>query len=323
MIVCRTATVSAPRTASAYAGRALAREFPTVTVQVDAETVHDPTDAAGTSDASVAAAAIDVGRWNDHRQPFEPFDAVAEAMAQSPSGTLSVQAAESLPAAERAALELLTRWQWLIGRRNEASSTPEFDSVLERLANLYAVDKPLVRADYVHALDTWQWLLRLDPRAGAAVQMAALLHDVERLESEADARVEHRAPDYVRFKTRHAHRGARMAYDVLESCGVGSALRARTTLLVRDHESPGHDAERGLLNDADALSFFSRNSAGYADYFGPAQTRRKIAYTLGRMREAARERLTTVRLRDDVERLLVEVGDDVRGLAIAAQGTAR
>jgi hypothetical protein len=313
IVVCRTATVSAPRTASTYAGRALAREFPTVAVGVDLS--DDPNEA--------SAAAIDVRRWNDRRQPFEPFEAIVESIAHGTSGTLSVHTDESLHAAERAAVEMLTRWQWLIDRRNGASSTPEFDSVLERLGRLHAADKPLVRADYLHALDTWQWTLRLDPAAGAALQMAALLHDIERLESEADARVEHRAPDYVRFKTRHAHRGARMAYDVLESCGVESAVRDQTTLLVRDHESPGDDPDRALLNDADALSFFSRNSAGYADYFGPAQTRRKIAYTLGRMRGAARERLTTVRLRDDVGRLLAEVGDEVHGSAAAARGTAR
>ena len=62
-----------------------------------------------------------------------------------------------------------------------------------------------------------------------------------------------------------------------------------------------------MLNDADALSFFSLNSSGYADYFGPEQTRKKVAYTWNRMGAHAREKLRGVRLRDDVRTLLKEV----------------
>jgi hypothetical protein len=67
------------------------------------------------------------------------------------------------------------------------------------------------------------------------------------------------------------------------------------------------DRDVALLNDADALSFFSLNSSGYADYFGPEQTRRKIAFSWNRMRPAARAKLPGIRLRDDVRALLHEV----------------
>ena len=62
-----------------------------------------------------------------------------------------------------------------------------------------------------------------------------------------------------------------------------------------------------LLNDADALSFLSLGSSAYVDYFGVAQTRRKVAYTLARLGPHAKKKLDTIRLRPDVERLLHEV----------------
>ncbi|HEY4572453.1 MAG TPA: DUF4202 domain-containing protein, partial [Thermoanaerobaculia bacterium] len=55
-----------------------------------------------------------------------------------------------------------------------------------------------------------------------------------------------------------------------------------------------------LLNDADALSFLSLNSAGYLDYFGPEATRRKVAYTLRRLRPEGRQYLDGLRLRPAV-----------------------
>lgn len=203
-------------------------------------------------------------------------------------------------------VEVLTRCQRWIRRRNAASSSPLFDRVLARHAELHDISKPLVRADYNHAVDVWQWLLRLDAEAPLALQLAALFHDVERLVSEADLRVEHLAADYQQFKNAHARAGAAMALRVLDECGVDAATRARVAELIAAHEQPSaSDNDVALLNDVDALSFFSLNSSGYADYFGPEQTRKKVAYTLGRMRPWARAKLGTVRLRPDVAVMLV------------------
>lgn len=198
------------------------------------------------------------------------------------------------------ALEVMTRCQRHVGRRNRHSQGSLFTRVLRRHRDLHDLDKPLVRADYNHALDVWQWVLRLDPEADVAVQFAALFHDIERLASESDARVEHLAPDYQAFKDAHAHRGAVMTEAVLSEAAVPAAVRARVAELVHEHEH-----EPGLLADADALSFFSLNSHGYADYFGPQQTRKKVAYTLHRLRPPARAKLAAVRLRPDV-RAMVE-----------------
>lgn len=205
-------------------------------------------------------------------------------------------------------LEVLNRCQRLIDRRNHHSQGHAFDRVLRCHRALHDLEKPLVRADYNHALDVWQWVLRLDSSASLALQIAALFHDVERLGSEADRRVEHLAPDYQQFKNAHARAGAAMTRRVLVDSGLPATMCDRVAELVANHETPGADAELALLNDADALSFFSLNSSGYADYFGPEQTRRKVAYTWKRLRPSSHRKLAAVHLRDDVRAMV----DDMR-----------
>lgn len=229
------------------------------------------------------------------------FDCSVDALAEGPF-TLCI--ADDNGNRPGFAMEVLNRCQRVIGRRNLHSHGQLFDRVLKKHRQLHDVSKPLVRADYNHALDVWQWLLRLDPGASISVQFAALFHDIERLASESESRVEHLAADYQSFKDEHARRGAEMTDAVLEEAGVPAPVRARVVEIVTAHERQSADGEVALLNDADALSFFSLNANGYADYFGPEQTRRKVAYTLNRMRESAREKLKHVRLRPDVRAMM-------------------
>jgi hypothetical protein len=288
--------VSVRRTHRAGPGIAdLASEFPSVAFDVET----------AVSARGTPLPTIDLVRWNDRRIDFAPFDGHLDDLARKGRVTLVVRGL--LDEALRGAGEMLTRWQRLLDRRNWASSTPVFDSLLARLQALHDMSKPLVRADWNHAVDTWQWVLRLRPGAGCAEQMAALLHDVERLESEADARIEHLAPSYEAFKKEHARRGSQISRALLDACGANTATRERVAALVAGHERPNGDPGRDLLNDADALSFFSQNSAGYLDYFGADATRRKVSYSLRRMREAARIRLPTIRLRADVQLLVDDV----------------
>jgi hypothetical protein len=225
-----------------------------------------------------------------------------------PFALLLAGAEERLPGFAR---EVLTRHQRLMDRRNAASRSGLFDRVLAAHRALHDLAKPLVRADYNHALDTWQWVLRLEPEADLAVQLAALFHDVERLVSEADVRIEHHAANYQDFKDDHALRGAWMADQTLDRAGVDERTRRRTARLIAEHERPPavNDPEAGeiaLLNDADALSFFSLNSVGYLDYYGPEQTRRKVAYTLRRLRPGSLRYLDGMRLRPHVAEALAE-----------------
>jgi len=196
------------------------------------------------------------------------------------------------------------RYQRLTAGRNERSDLPLFSAILERHRTLHTLSKPLVRADYDHALDVWQWILRLAPHASLELQTAALFHDVERLESEPDHRVEQSAPDYLTFKTAHARRGADIVRDVLSPLAMPTTSVARVQQLVSCHEQPQRDAELALLNDADALSFFALNSPGFIRYFDAKHSAKKVAYTLSRMSPMALCWLPNLRLERQVSQLI-------------------
>jgi hypothetical protein len=264
--------------------RTLALEFPTVRI----ERAHA---------ARVDDAVVDAEQWRSSNK----FDAFDDAVVSARGDALIVRGDRHV---ELVACEVLARYQRFIQRRNAYSRAPIFDAVLRAHRALHDQSKPLVKADFDHAIDTWQWILRLQPGASFAVQVAALFHDVERLESEADARVEQHAPDYQAFKDAHASRGGERTLEILRDAGVDASVAARAAEIVATHERRGKSADIDLLNDADALSFFSLNCSGYIDYFGPEQTRRKLAYTLARMSDLARTKLALVRIRPNVRALL-------------------
>jgi hypothetical protein len=266
--------------------RVLGRELPTLTLEIS-------------TCAGVTDPIVDTADWLAS-EDFRAIDAACEA---STSDAISVRG-EAPELVVQVACEVFTRFQRHLNRRNACSAVPLFDAVLRAHRGLHDCGRPLVRADYDHALDTWQWMLRLAPEASLAAQLAALFHHVERLESDAHARVE--PPDYQAAPNAHAAQGAELTYAVLRSAGVDSRTAARTREIVASHERRGRDVEVDLLNDADALSFFSLNSSGYLDSFGAAQTRRKVAHTLGRLGASAREKLALVRLRPDLLPLLDE-----------------
>jgi hypothetical protein len=256
----------------------LGAEFPTVFVSH--ETVLDSGDPV-----------IDGAAWQEAAS-FRPFD---EAVEQSGSSALAVTGGVM----RDAPCEVLTRFQRFVDRRNVWSRSEIFDAALVAHRTLHDVTKPKGKADFDHALDTWQWLLRLAPKANLAIQLAALFHDIDRLGGAAD--------DDQELTESHARRGAEQAYEVLMDVGVEKLVARRTRAIVAGHEKRGHDADGDLLNDADALSFFSLNSPGYLDCFGTAQTKKKILYSLGRLSLSARARVDHIRLRRDVAGLFSEV----------------
>jgi hypothetical protein len=249
--------------------------------------------------------------WLDDRGGLVDLDGRIQVAAES--GTLALEVAFDGDPVD-AALRVATRYQRLGARRNFASDGKIFDRLLTRHRALHPLDKPLARADYDHALDTWQWLLRLDDEAGAAVQIAALFRDVDRLVSEADTRVEQLAPDYQELKRAHAAGGVAMAREVLDGLGLPADVELRALELIQANERAGTEREVALLNDAAALSFFSLDGAGFLDHYGPQHARREIAYSLRRMSGGARARLASIGLRRDL-RPLVAAG--LRALQVA------
>ena len=266
----------------------LREAFPTLTVAVASAPASD-------------AWCVDLAAWCSGSISLWEFDQLADDALEGRATKVALLA--PTPGSADASLGVLTRCQRWIGRRNGHTQGAAFDDLLKAHCLLYDVRKPLLLADYRHALDTWQWILRLAPDAGAPLQVAALLHDIERIASERDQRIEHLAPNYERFKAAHARRGAEMARSFLRNVPMSPVQAKRVADLVARHETPAGDEDLAVLNDADALSFFSLNSAGFFDYYEPAHTARKIRYTLARMRPRARHELANVWLRPDVAHL--------------------
>jgi hypothetical protein len=238
--------------------------------------------------SSLAAAA-----WRADDFDFWAFDRHADDLdARGEPLQLSAPAHQAFAVAR----EIMLRTQRLAPIRTAASSPEWFGRALAAHRAMHDLTKPLVRADLDHALDTWQWLIRLEPAASAALQLAALLHDIERLASEADTRTEQLAPDYQAFKDAHAHAGATIACSLLDRASVPADVGREACALIESHERTSELAALRTLNDADALSFFSFNSPGYLAYFGPVMTAKKVAYTLARMSPRARAWLPALRI---------------------------
>jgi hypothetical protein len=263
-----------------------------------------PLDIELTAAAPGAPEVLTAAAWRDDRFDFWAFDRRLDELAAR-GEPLRVSAPAALAPAILS--EIRTRAQRLAPRRTAQTAGAWFDRVLDAHRALHDLDRPLVRADHDHALDAWQWAVRRDPDAPARVQLAVLLHDIERLASEADARIEHLAPDYQAFKDAHARAGAAIARGLLTGAGVAAALADEVGALIAVHERPGDEPALRALNDADALSFFSFNSPGYLAYFGPARARAKVAYTLARMSPAARRELAALRLPAEIRVAIAEL----------------
>lgn len=201
-------------------------------------------------------------------------------------------------------------------RRNEASRSELFATALAAHEAMHTSPLPWVRVDRAHAIDTWQRLLVLCPAAGLEVQIAALFHDINRVIDEAEERIEHRARDYQAFKADHAQRSAELAYEALEMAGLPKQLIRRVCALAARHEGRPEGIEESALSDADALSFLSLLSPGYADAFGVDQARKKIRHTLRRLGAQSRPGLAKARMRPDVRWLVDESLPDLRAPAV-------
>jgi hypothetical protein len=206
---------------------------------------------------------LDVEEWRTPEFDPSSWDVRVFSAASAERLALHLVGAQGEELAE-AALEILTRYQGLIGRRNAACTGPVFDCLLERHRALHDMSRARGRAHYQHSLDTWQWVLRLNPDAELAVQVAALFHEVE-------------GP---LFEGATPARSADMTRELLADLGVESSTRDRVCRLLTRHERASEEAERELLDEADTLSFFSLHTSDFLRCFGTEHARRHRANVL-------------------------------------------
>ncbi len=106
-----------------------------------------------------------------------------------------------------------------------------------------------------HLLRAEDWVVELDPAAGTALRLAAVLHDIERAFPDEDAGWDSArdwdSPAYNRW---HQDRCAVIASDWLREQEAPPELVAEVDRLVRVHEEGGWP-EADLLQAGDSLSF--------------------------------------------------------------------
>ncbi len=163
-----------------------------------------------------------------------------------------------------------------------------------------------VPEDPGHADNTLEWLLRLEPDAGEALQLAALAHDIDRAIEETKVR---RADfdDYDVFKAAHARNGAEILRPILIACGVARDIVDEACRLVMVHEVGG-DPDSDLLKDADSISYFDVNLPLYYQREGWTETRRRSLWGYRRLSARARKIVENINYGEEaMNRLLREV----------------
>ncbi len=138
-----------------------------------------------------------------------------------------------------------------------------------------------VPEDPRHAENTLKWLLKLEPDADEALQIAALGHDIDRaVEDRKVQRADY--ADYDAFKADHARNSAVILKEIMAECGVASDITAEVYRLVCLHEIGG-DPRADRLKDADAISYFDVNLPLYYARTGREETLRRCVWGYQRL----------------------------------------
>jgi hypothetical protein len=130
-----------------------------------------------------------------------------------------------------------------------------------------------VPEDPSHAENTLEWLLRLQPDAGEALQLAALAHDIDRASEKSKVR-RLDFDNYDDFKAAHARNSAAILRPILAACSVERTIVEEACRLVEFHEVGG-DPDSDLLKNADSISFFDVNLPLYFQREGWDETKRR------------------------------------------------
>ena len=138
-----------------------------------------------------------------------------------------------------------------------------------------------VPEDPLHAENTLEWLLKLNPEADQALQIAALAHDIDRAVENRKVRRDD-YDDYDAFKAAHARNGARILREIMKECGDVDSITEEACRLVTLHEIGG-DPRSNLIKDADSISYFDVNMPLYYQREGWEETKRRCIWGYHRL----------------------------------------
>jgi len=140
------------------------------------------------------------------------------------------------------------------------------------------ISKSPVKSDPVHSKTTRDWVLKLKPNAGYALQIAALSHDIERSFNGISAEI---------------------ITNLLKKYKYTNDFVEKVKNLVLNHEWGG-STETDILTNADSISFFEGNLEGYFEKFGEEKTRYKIKARLETMSQDAKDKIKSIRYKSKI-----------------------
>lgn len=267
---------------------ALISKFPSLEIGVASERA-----------TSHGLASVDAGAWRAPQCDVSAFDGRMNVF-DLRDGPLDISG--TVDDVSAVALEVLTRYQRYIVRRNVASRGSVFGRIVALHQEREARELEFRRGRFARSRDVLHWAMRVDPFASLPLQAAALFLDVARLE--AHALVDEERPSVS---------AAQALDELFEGARVDASVRQDAVSLVARVEEvalgeggivvmPG--SELAILRDADALAFFSLDVDDCVDGLGPAAARAKIRTQLAVLSAPAREVFASIRLRSDVAKLV-------------------
>ena len=149
----------------------------------------------------------------------------------------------------------------------------------EKIRNI--ISQSIIPEDPRHADNVLEWLLRVDPDADVALQLAALAHDIDRADDNKKVQ-RFNLNNYDLFKAAHAKNSASILNHILHEYSVESLIINEACRLVILHEVGG-DARSNLLKDVDSISYFEVNMPLYFYREGHEETLRRCIWGYERL----------------------------------------
>jgi len=178
----------------------------------------------------------------------------------------------------------------------------KFDLVLKEINTITknAEDK----TEHGHSQSVWQWTLKLKPDADAALQIAALGHDIDR-SFEDYRQMKARHETYAEYKKEHVLQSAKIICDILKKHNFDKTTIKKVKQLIEDHEIGGKgDVE--ILITADSLAFFN-NLVHYQEEHTEQETLDKIKYMYDRLSDKAKSMIKKIDLENaGLKRLFIK-----------------
>jgi len=170
-----------------------------------------------------------------------------------------------------------------------------------------------VPEDHEHALNTLEWVERLEPGADDILRLAAVSHDIERaLPGRKLSRKDF--DDYDEYKRAHCRQSAAVLSEILDRHGVSEADRLDLVELVMNHEfGKRGDHKASVLKDADSISFFQVCLPRYFQREGPDETLRRMRWGWRRLSSRGRKIVASIEHGDPVLDRLVSIVSRGRG----------